>query len=106
MRSPSTGTGSSSSNAAAATQHLSRRSIWPVGATAITMALDKALVADLLNHANPGGLGGFGDPFRFPFVTTEDVVILDDRTLGVLNDNNFLSRRDAPRVTPTITNSS
>lgn len=27
--------------------------------------------------------------FRFPFVTIEDVVILDDRTLGVLNDNNF-----------------
>jgi hypothetical protein len=26
---------------------------------------------------------------RFPFVTIEDVVILDDRSLGVLNDNNF-----------------
>jgi hypothetical protein len=52
-------------------------------------ALDKTLVADLLNLANPGGLGGFGDPFRLPFVTIEDVVIPDDRTLGVLNDNNF-----------------
>ena len=27
--------------------------------------------------------------FRFPFTTIEDVVILDDRTIGVLNDNNF-----------------
>jgi hypothetical protein len=51
--------------------------------------LDKTLVADLLNIANPRGIGGFGPTFRFPFVTIEDVVILDDRTLGVLNDNNF-----------------
>lgn len=51
--------------------------------------LDKTLVADLLAIANPHHVGGFGDPFRFPFVTIEDVVILDDRTLGVLNDNNF-----------------
>ena len=27
--------------------------------------------------------------FRFPFTTIEDVIQLDDRTLGVLNDNNF-----------------
>jgi hypothetical protein len=51
--------------------------------------LRKTLVADLLNLANPRGLGGFGEAFRFPFQTIEDVVILDDRTLGVLNDNNF-----------------
>ncbi|MBB4917394.1 esterase-like activity of phytase family protein [Streptosporangium saharense] len=49
----------------------------------------KTLVADLLDLANPRGLGGFGETFRFPFQTIEDVVILDDRTLGVLNDNNF-----------------
>ncbi|MER7209953.1 esterase-like activity of phytase family protein [Streptosporangium sp. NPDC000239] len=49
----------------------------------------KTLVADLLDLANPAGLGGFGETFRFPFQTIEDVVILDDRTLGVLNDNNF-----------------
>jgi hypothetical protein len=35
------------------------------------------------------GSAGFGDPFTFPFTTIEDVIILDDRTLGVLNDNNF-----------------
>ncbi|MEV7012209.1 esterase-like activity of phytase family protein [Streptosporangium sp. NPDC051022] len=51
--------------------------------------LRKTQVADLLDLANPRGLGGFGETFRFPFQTIEDVVILDDRTLGVLNDNNF-----------------
>ncbi|MBB5957913.1 hypothetical protein FHS29_004521 [Saccharothrix tamanrassetensis] len=51
--------------------------------------LDKTLVADLLRLANPRGLGGFGDPFRFPFPTVESVLVLDDRTLAVLNDNNF-----------------
>jgi hypothetical protein len=51
--------------------------------------LDKTLAADLLNLANPKNLGGFGPVFRFPFQTIEDVVILDDRTVAVLNDNNF-----------------
>lgn len=49
----------------------------------------KTLVADLLNIADPQHLGGQADVFRFPFVTIEDVIVLDDRTLGVLNDNNF-----------------
>ncbi|MFE2046580.1 esterase-like activity of phytase family protein [Streptomyces sp. NPDC059477] len=52
-------------------------------------ALDKTLVADLLDIANPKGVGGFGETFRFPFTTIEDVVLLDDRTVAVLNDNNF-----------------
>jgi hypothetical protein len=51
--------------------------------------LVKTLAADLLDLADPKGLGGFGETFRFPFQTIEDVVILDDRTLGILNDNNF-----------------
>jgi hypothetical protein len=51
--------------------------------------VDKTLVADLLNLANPRHVAGFGDPFRFPFFTIESVIILDDRRLGVLNDNNF-----------------
>ncbi|WP_141310119.1 esterase-like activity of phytase family protein [Streptomyces spinoverrucosus] len=51
--------------------------------------MDKTLVADLLDIANPKGIGGFGETFRFPFTTIEDVVLLDDRTLAVLNDNNF-----------------
>ncbi|QFZ21336.1 esterase-like activity of phytase family protein [Saccharothrix syringae] len=53
--------------------------------------LDKTLVADLLDVANPRGVGGFGERFTFPFTTIEDVVLLDDRTIGVLNDNNFPS---------------
>ncbi|GAA3826523.1 esterase-like activity of phytase family protein [Sphaerisporangium flaviroseum] len=51
--------------------------------------VDKTQVADLLDLANPKGVGGFGTTFRFPFQTIEDVVILDDSTLGLLNDNNF-----------------
>ncbi|MGW3247387.1 esterase-like activity of phytase family protein [Streptomyces sp. NPDC001070] len=51
--------------------------------------MDKTLVADLLNIANPNRIGGFGTTFRFPFTTIEDVVLLDDRTLAVMNDNNF-----------------
>ncbi len=53
--------------------------------------LDKTMVADLLNLANPKHIGGQADPFKFPFVTIENVTILDDRTIAVLNDNNFPS---------------
>ncbi|MGC4868168.1 esterase-like activity of phytase family protein [Micromonospora sp. DT53] len=53
--------------------------------------LDKTLVADLMNIANPRHVGGFGSTFTFPFQTIEDVVILDDQTIAVLNDNNFPS---------------
>lgn len=51
--------------------------------------MDKTLVADLLDIADPKGLGGPGETFRFPFQTIEDVNLVDDRTLAVLNDNNF-----------------
>ncbi|MCO8271824.1 esterase-like activity of phytase family protein [Actinoplanes sp. TRM 88003] len=51
--------------------------------------LDKTLLVDLMNVANPRRVGGFGPTFTFPFQTIEDVVILDDRTIAVLNDNNF-----------------
>ncbi|MGN9758617.1 esterase-like activity of phytase family protein [Streptomyces sp. SD31] len=51
--------------------------------------MDKILVADLLDIADPKGLGGSGETFRFPFQTIEDVNLVDDRTLAVLNDNNF-----------------
>ncbi|MGN9912985.1 esterase-like activity of phytase family protein [Phytohabitans sp. LJ34] len=53
--------------------------------------LDKTLVADLLDIANPDGLGGFGPVFRFPFFTIEGLILLDARTIGVLNDNNYPS---------------
>lgn len=52
---------------------------------------------DLLNIRDPFGVSlpasagdtGLGDPFAMPFVTIEDVVVFDDWTIGVLNDNNF-----------------
>ncbi|MEE6262385.1 esterase-like activity of phytase family protein [Plantactinospora sonchi] len=53
--------------------------------------LDKTLVADLMDINNPKRVGGFDKRFTFPFQTIEDVVILDDRTIAVLNDNNFPS---------------
>ena len=54
--------------------------------------LDKTLVADLMNIANPrNGSAGSARTFTFPFQTIEDVVILDDHTIAVLNDNNFPS---------------
>ena len=52
-------------------------------------AMDKTLLVDLLNIADPKNLGGTGPVFRFPFVTIEDVTLIDARTIAVLNDNNF-----------------
>ncbi|GAA2683473.1 MULTISPECIES: esterase-like activity of phytase family protein [Actinosynnema] len=54
-------------------------------------ALDKTLVADLMDIANPRRIGGFPEKFTFPFTTIEGLLILDDRTIAVLNDNNFPS---------------
>jgi len=59
--------------------------------------VEKVEVVDILNisdpelislPAEPGDIG-LGDPFAFPFVTIEGVVIIDPSTLGVLNDNNY-----------------
>ncbi|CUR59687.1 Glycerophosphoryl diester phosphodiesterase [metagenome] len=51
-------------------------------------------VLDLLDLANPGGIGagdgyGTGDPFAFPFVSDETVVQLRDGSFVFTNDNNF-----------------
>jgi hypothetical protein len=51
--------------------------------------LDKTLLVDLMNVANPRKVGGFGATFTFPFQTIEDVVILNEKTVAILNDNNF-----------------
>jgi hypothetical protein len=59
-------------------------------------AADKTEVVDLLNIANPHELGTPGTTFRFPFFTIEALTVFDDRTIGVLNDNNFPF--DAARV--------
>ncbi|MGY2895478.1 esterase-like activity of phytase family protein [Deinococcus sp. UYEF24] len=49
----------------------------------------KTEVADLLNIRDPQNLAGFGPTFRFPFVTIEDVLVLDANTILVANDNNY-----------------
>ena len=50
---------------------------------------DKSPLVDLLNIANPRGLGTPGPTFGMPFFTIEALTVFDDRTIGVLNDNNF-----------------
>lgn len=51
--------------------------------------LDKTLLVNLLAVPDPAAIGGDGAFFRFPFETIEGVVIVDDQTLAVVNDNNF-----------------
>jgi hypothetical protein len=57
----------------------------------------KELLVDLMNIADPhdiatdvpGDVAVAGKTFGFPFVTIEDVVVLNPHEIGVLNDNNF-----------------
>jgi hypothetical protein len=50
----------------------------------------KSEVVDLMNIADPNDLNGDGSTvFTFPYVTIEDVLILDANTLLVINDNNY-----------------
>jgi hypothetical protein len=54
--------------------------------------LVKVEVADLMNIYDPRDVAGDGRTntvFTFPFVTIEDVLVLDNNTLLVINDNNF-----------------
>jgi hypothetical protein len=45
---------------------------------------------DLMALADPHGLNGDGSQvFTFPYTTIENVLVLDSRTLLVVNDNNF-----------------
>jgi glycerophosphoryl diester phosphodiesterase len=63
-------------------------------------AAETGFVADLLGIADPQNLGGFGFDFKFPFKTPEAVWPLGDRTLVLVNDNNFPAtggRRDDTR---------
>lgn len=51
---------------------------------------DKVEVVDLMNIADPDDLNGDGKTtFNFPFVTIEDVLIVDNDTILVINDNNY-----------------
>ncbi len=52
--------------------------------------VEKTELVDLLNIADPNDLNGDGSTtFDFPFVTIEDVVVVDEKTLLVANDNNY-----------------
>jgi glycerophosphoryl diester phosphodiesterase len=59
--------------------------------------VEKQLAVDLLRIADPRRISepaepgdvGIGEHFAFPFVTIEGLYIVDRRTIGVLNDNNF-----------------
>ncbi|MEM6448897.1 MAG: glycerophosphodiester phosphodiesterase family protein [Cyanobacteria bacterium P01_D01_bin.105] len=52
--------------------------------------VEKTEVVDLLNIADPDDLNGDGETvFDFPFVTIEDVLVLDENTILVANDNNY-----------------
>jgi glycerophosphoryl diester phosphodiesterase len=52
--------------------------------------VEKTEVVDLLNIADPNDLNNDGETtFTFPFVTIEDVLVLDETTILVANDNNF-----------------
>ena len=50
----------------------------------------KTEIVDLMNIADPNDLNGDGNTtFTFPFVTIEDVLVLDANTVLVINDNNY-----------------
>ena len=50
----------------------------------------KTELVDLMNLADPHDLNGDGSTvLTFPYVTIENVLVLDARTLLVVNDNNF-----------------
>ncbi|MEB3220111.1 MAG: glycerophosphodiester phosphodiesterase family protein [Nostocales cyanobacterium 94392] len=52
--------------------------------------VEKEEIVDLLNIEDPNDLNGDGETtFDFPFVTIEDVLVLDENTILVANDNNY-----------------
>ena len=59
--------------------------------------VEKSELVDLLKLSDPHGISqptqpgdvGTGVDFAFPFVTIEGVVVLDEKTIGVINDNNY-----------------
>lgn len=52
--------------------------------------VEKTEVVDLLNIDDPNDLNGDGNTvYDMPFVTIEDVVVIDENTILVANDNNY-----------------
>jgi hypothetical protein len=56
-----------------------------------TPIVDLLAIRDPNNISGPARVGdiGIGDPFKFPFVTTESVLNLDGNVLLIANDNNY-----------------
>lgn len=53
-------------------------------------SVEKVELVDLMNIADPNDLNGDGaTTFTFPYVTIENVHVIDAQTLLVVNDNNF-----------------
>ncbi|MDP9796061.1 hypothetical protein J2S43_004573 [Catenuloplanes nepalensis] len=50
--------------------------------------MDKTVITNLMNVANPEQIAGFRATFTFP-LQPEGLIVLDDLTIAVLNDNNF-----------------
>ncbi len=61
-----------------------------IGGVAAGGTVAKTELVDLMNLADPDDLNGDSSTvFTFPYVTIENVLVLDKRTLLVVNDNNF-----------------
>ncbi|WP_291426750.1 esterase-like activity of phytase family protein [Deinococcus sp.] len=62
-----------------------------MAATNADGTLKKTQVADLMNISDPQGLAPStqGGVFKFPYVTIENIIVLDARTILVANDNNY-----------------
>lgn len=55
-----------------------------------TGLLEKTEIVDLLAIPDRHDIGGSGTgTFTFPFETTEAMVVIDDSTIGIINDNNY-----------------
>lgn len=67
----------------------------------------KTELVDLMRIADPLGVAprdmttnGFADPFTFPFVTIESVLMLDPSTMVIVNDNNYPFSTGRRAMTP------
>ncbi|MGE3848785.1 MAG: esterase-like activity of phytase family protein, partial [Gammaproteobacteria bacterium] len=79
-------------NGATATSGVPFKKIYLADTTGVADGgfVKKTELVDLMNVADPHDLNGDGSTtFTFPFVTIEDVLLLDAQTLLVINDNNY-----------------
>ncbi len=73
------------------------KAIYEIELKGNTKPVAKNLAVDLMNISDPHGIStpgmegdvGLGEKFAFPFTTIEDVVVFDEKHIGVLNDNNY-----------------